>query len=52
MACVAVQLLKLTLVVNWTEILIKINALVGTLSQAFETLGENNSYKDYEIGWD
>ena len=40
-----------TLVGNWTGILIKMNALVGIRSKAFETLGGNNSYKYYEIGW-
>lgn len=36
---VAMQLLKLTLIVNQTRILITMNAMVDILSEAFETLG-------------
>ena len=45
----AVQLLKLSLLGNWDGGSVEGNALLDTVSQAFESIGGSNDYKDYRV---
>lgn len=49
LAKVALQLLHLSLVVNWHNIAVRGQIMEGTISQAFDSSRGNNIYKNYEF---